>query len=170
MRAVRSLRRAAAELSISRAMLARRHRRCRLARASWRWRDPDRRLAGHAGVAYAIRLLRALPLHARGQLYLPADMCAQWRATRRRVQGNDTTRVRAELAEWRLCAGHLRGRRSEHSPRGGACLPARCAGAALCWSASSARLRAVRADRACAMAAADGAVRARRWIGLREAF
>jgi phytoene synthase len=69
-------------------------------------------LIGHAGVAQAItKLLRALPVHAsRGQLYLPLDVMQRHGTNAESVlAGEDTTELRAALAELRLRARqHLR--------------------------------------------------------------
>src|SRR6185503_2321174 len=73
-------------------------------------RDPaGSDLARYAGVAYAIAgLLRALPIHAaRNQLYLPTELLDRYRVEAKDVlAGNDSTGLRAVLAELRLRARH----------------------------------------------------------------
>jgi phytoene synthase len=66
-------------------------------------------LARHAGIAYAIAgLLRALPIHAaRNQLYLPTELLNRYGVQANDVLGgNDSTELRAVLAELRLRARH----------------------------------------------------------------
>jgi phytoene synthase len=92
-------------------------------------REPDiGPLTDHAGMAYAIAgMLRALPVHAaRGQIYLPVELLERYGVPPASVVGGeDTTRLRAVLAEVRLRARqHLAEARPALAAAPAAVLPA----------------------------------------------
>ena len=73
------------------------------------------RLAGHAGIAYAIAaLLKAFPVHAaRGQLFLPLDLCERHGVRREDIADRRTT------PELRTLLCDMRGRAREHLAQAG---------------------------------------------------
>lgn len=92
-------------------------------------REPDiGPLADHAGIAYAMTgMLRALPIHAsRGQIYLPVELLERYGVPPASVVGGeDTTQLRAVLAEVRLRARqHLAEARPALAAAPSAVLPA----------------------------------------------